>query len=237
MATNKEVDTAALTSLMSTLGVDSAAQPAPYLGWIAGSVIGGVVGLALVGTGVWYLVTHARQGGLPVSANAAGTDAGLRLPRVADKYAVGQSQEVASDGGTPTSTAQVYNPITHYASNHWSLMLLLGPLLGCFSTGCLHVESWTGCALHSNALLLWLTVLAPLNSTNQDHHHCLELKHHAAFRASGGRKTPRPIFTFVGKKQLVGLTMLHPTAVPLQVPAPIPEPADPRAGAQLPDRL
>jgi hypothetical protein len=110
-AASKEVDTAALTALMTTLGVDGTAQPARNLGWIAGPIIGGLAGLALLGVGAWYLVMRAKSGGLPVSFSAAGTDAGLRLPRVADKYAVGQSQEqAASDGGTPTSATQVQGP-------------------------------------------------------------------------------------------------------------------------------
>lgn len=108
----KQVDTTAIQALMQLLDVTdpaAAAAPKPNYAWIAGPVVGGVAGAAiLVGIVFWL---HARNSAIQAPAfNAAGTDAAVRVRRVADKYAVqGATEEAASsDGGTPHSTtAQV----------------------------------------------------------------------------------------------------------------------------------
>lgn len=115
-AANKVVDTDALAALLEKLGGKPARQVTPNYTWIAGPVVGGVVGLVLFIGLAWYVTKRNRQ--VPVSFSTAGTDAAVRIRRAADKYAVGQSQEqAASDGGTPTSAAQVRRHGTYQHMN------------------------------------------------------------------------------------------------------------------------
>lgn len=102
------VDTSALSALLALLATkDPAPKHTTNLAWIAGPVIGGVVGLAIVIGIIWWLHKRNSAARIPVSFNATGTDAAVRIRRVADKYAVPpQEQGPTSDGGTPTSAAQ-----------------------------------------------------------------------------------------------------------------------------------
>lgn len=105
---SKQVNLAAITALLNQLATKPPeAAPATDHAWVAGPVIGGVAGAALLAGVVWYLVKRNQQPRVPVSFNAAGTDAAARVRRVADKYAVREPEGTASDGGTPHSAAQV----------------------------------------------------------------------------------------------------------------------------------
>lgn len=114
----KEVDTAALAALLSLLDIaDPAPKPKPNYGWIAGPVVGGVAGIALIVAGVWFLRKRRQAARVPVSFSAAGTDAAVRIRRVADKYTASQAGaapagEPVSDGGTPTAAGQVRKATT-----------------------------------------------------------------------------------------------------------------------------
>jgi hypothetical protein len=104
----QDVDTSALSALLALLATkDPAPKHTPNYAWIAGPVIGGVAGLAVVIGIIWWLHKRNNAARIPVSFNATGTDAAVRIRRVADKYAVPpQEQGPTSDGGTPTSAAQ-----------------------------------------------------------------------------------------------------------------------------------
>lgn len=111
----KQVDTTAIQALMRQQDFNQpATETAVALshGWIAGPVIGGVAGAAILVATIWWLYKRKNtpQAVPAAESNAVGTDAAVRVRRVADKYAVqGATEEAASsDGGTPHSTtAQV----------------------------------------------------------------------------------------------------------------------------------
>jgi hypothetical protein len=109
----KEVNTTALAALLSLLGVaDPAPKPKPNYGWVAGPVVGGVAGIALIVAAVWFLRKRRQAARVPVSFSAAGTDAAVRIRRVADKYTASSTTaapaaEPMPDGGTATAAAQV----------------------------------------------------------------------------------------------------------------------------------
>jgi hypothetical protein len=120
----KVVDEGALSAMFALLGQPDA-EPAtkPSNAWIAGPVVGGVAGAAILIGAVWLLVRRKRSA--PGTADAAvaapaaaavPVDAGTRVTRRgAAKYAVstpaaaeGSAAEGASsDGETPRSGAQV----------------------------------------------------------------------------------------------------------------------------------
>jgi hypothetical protein len=109
----KEVDTTAIAALLSLLDIaDPASKPTPNYAWVAGPVVGGVAGIALIAAAVWFLCKRRQAARIPVSFSAAGTDAAVRIHRVADKYTASDptsapAAEPVSDGTTPTATAQV----------------------------------------------------------------------------------------------------------------------------------
>lgn len=110
LVANKAVDTAAIAAVMSTLGVqDPASTPQPNYAWIAGPVLGGVAGAAILVGVIWLL--HKRNMEIEAGRqfSAAGADGAVRVRRAEDKYAAPDpvQQHHGSDGGTPHSAAQV----------------------------------------------------------------------------------------------------------------------------------
>jgi len=104
----KEVNSAAIAALMNQLAIsDVAAEPVANSGWIAGPVIGGVAAAAILAGVVWFLYKKNAAAQPPAAFNTAGTDAAVRIHRVADKYVVQQPEHLGSDGGIVGSTAQV----------------------------------------------------------------------------------------------------------------------------------
>jgi hypothetical protein len=116
----KEVDTTAIAALLSLLDIaDPASKPTPNYGWVAGPVVGGVAGVALIAAAVWFLCKRRQAARIPVSFSAAGTDAAVRVRRVADKYTASAlssapAAEPVSDGGTTTAAAQVRTSTVFY---------------------------------------------------------------------------------------------------------------------------
>lgn len=100
----KEVDTEALAA---TMPVVAAEQKYSWqdMAWVAGPVIGSVVGATIL-VGVWYMLKRKPcVAGNPVPVDAAG-----QLPAAASsaaKYAAGSAASQASDGGPPRSEAKV----------------------------------------------------------------------------------------------------------------------------------
>lgn len=94
---SKQIDTSALPGLRMTLPVATTpvAEPSPSLSWIAGPVIGGLVGIALVGGVCWFLYTRYYRADVPVSSDGNGTDAAVRIRRASDKYRTQQAQPTA----------------------------------------------------------------------------------------------------------------------------------------------
>jgi hypothetical protein len=95
----KTVDTSAISALLDMLALNAPLSTSkPYTGWIAGPVIGSIVGAALVGYAGWFLYRRRQRanGQLahgPAMFSDAETDAAASIRRVGAKYAAQQAAE------------------------------------------------------------------------------------------------------------------------------------------------
>jgi hypothetical protein len=90
----KVVDTSAISALLDMLAVNAPLSTSkPYTGWIAGPVIGSIVGAALVGYAGWLLYRRRQRANGPAMFSDAETDAAASIRRVGAKYAAQQAAE------------------------------------------------------------------------------------------------------------------------------------------------